>query len=180
MKIYTKRGDKGETGLLGGARVKKHHIRVEAYGSVDELNATLGVVRAHRPSVCVEQILEHIQNELFSVGGELATPSAEGSHAGQILASHISRLEEMIDLYTSDLEPLRSFILPGGHPTAAHLHHARTICRRAERRVVELAERESISPHITVYLNRLGDLLFVLARAENAYAGVLDVKWDQS
>ena len=177
MKIYTRSGDTGETGLLGGVRVKKHDLRIEAYGTVDELNGVFGVVRAAHPSQRVDQILEHIQNELFAVGAELATPTPEGSNFGRIEESHAARLEEMIDLCEAELEPLRNFILPGGSVTAAHLHHARTVCRRAERRVVELAETGPVSPQIIVYLNRLGDLLFVLARFENHRAGVPDVKW---
>lgn len=177
MKIYTRTGDTGETGLLGGVRVKKHDLRIEAYGTVDELNAVLGVVRAAHPSQRVDQILQHVQNELFAIGAELATPTPEGAHFGRIEASHVERLEEMIDLCETGLEPLKNFILPGGCTTAAHLHHARTVCRRAERRVVELAETSPVSPQIIVYLNRLSDLLFVLARVENARAGVPDVKW---
>lgn len=177
MKIYTRTGDTGETGLLGGVRVKKHDLRIETYGTVDELNAVLGVVRAAHSSQRVDQILEHIQNELFSVGAELATPTPTGSHSGRIEESHVERLEEMIDLCEAELAPLKHFILPGGCVTASHLHHARTVCRRAERRVVELSETGPVSPQIIVYLNRLSDLLFVLARFENARAGVADVKW---
>ena len=177
MKIYTRTGDRGETGLLGGVRVKKHEPRIEAYGTVDELNAALGMVRAEHPSQRVDQILEHIQNELFIVGAELATPAAKEVHAGKVNEAHIARLEEMIDLCDAELAPLKNFILPGGCPTASHLHYARTVARRAERRIVELAELEAVTPHIIIYLNRLSDLLFVLARFENARAGVPDVKW---
>jgi cob(I)alamin adenosyltransferase len=177
VKIYTRTGDLGETGLLGGVRVKKHNPRIEAYGTVDELNAVLGVVRAAHPSQRVDQILEHIQNELFTVGAELATPAPKEVHSGRIEATHIERLEEMIDLCEGQLTPLKNFILPGGCPTAARLHYGRTVARRAERCVVELAESESVSPQIIVYLNRLSDLLFVLARFENARAGVPDIKW---
>lgn len=178
MKIYTRTGDTGETGLLGGVRVKKHDLRIEAYGTVDELNAVLGVVRAAQPSQRVDQILEHIQNELFGVGAELATPTSKGAHSGRIEESHVERLEEMIDLCEAELPPLKNFILPGGCPTAAQLHFARTVCRRAERLVVELSETGPVSPQIIVYLNRLSDLLFVLARFDNARAGVPDVKWN--
>ncbi len=177
MKIYTRTGDTGETGLLGGVRVKKHDLRIEAYGTVDELNAVLGVVRAARPSSRVDQILDHIQNELFSVGAELATPTTAGSHFGRVEESQVARLEEMIDLCETDLSPLKNFILPGGTPAAAQLHLARTVCRRAERLVVALSESSAVSPQLVVYLNRLSDLLFVLARYENAHAGVADVKW---
>jgi cob(I)alamin adenosyltransferase len=163
---------------LGGVRIKKHEPRIEAYGTVDELNAALGVVRSVHPSQRVDQILEHIQNELFIVGAELATPAAKEMRGGKIETTHIERLEEMIDLCEAQLAPLRNFILPGGCPSASQLHYARTVARRAERRVVELAESESVSPQIIVYLNRLSDLLFVLARFENSRAGVPDVKWD--
>src|SRR5262249_35852460 len=149
----------------------------EAYGTVDELNAALGLVRSSHPSQRVDQLLEHVQNELFGVGAELATPTPEGAHFGRIESSHIERLEEMIDWCEADLAPLRHFILPGGSSAAAQLHYARTVCRRAERRLVELAETGPVSPQIIVYLNRLGDLLFVLARLENARAGVPDVEW---
>jgi cob(I)alamin adenosyltransferase len=159
--------------------VKKHDIRIEAYGTVDELNAVLGVARSAHPTQRVDQILDHIQNELFSVGSELATPTPEGTHFGRIEPLCVERLEEMIDLCETDLAPLRNFILPGGCAPAAHLHHARTVCRRAERLVVELAQSAQVSPHIVAYLNRLGDLLFVLARLENFRAGVPDVKWNQ-
>jgi cob(I)alamin adenosyltransferase len=178
VKIYTRTGDRGETGLLGGVRIKKHEPRIEAYGTVDELNAVLGVVRSVHPSQRVDQILEHIQNELFIVGAELATPAAKETRGGRIEESHIERLEEMIDLCDAQLAPLKNFILPGGCPSASQLHYARTVARRAERRVVELAESEPVSAQIVVYLNRLSDLLFVLARFENARAGVPDVKWD--
>lgn len=177
MKIYTRTGDGGETGLFGGGRVKKYDLRIEAYGTVDELNAALGVVRASPLSQRVDQILEHVQNELFTVGAELATPAAKEGRTGKIEETHVERLEEMIDLCESQLAPLKNFILPGGCPAASHLHLARTIARRAERRVVELAESETVSPKIVIYLNRLSDLLFVLARFENDRAGVPDVKW---
>lgn len=178
MKIYTKTGDAGETGLLGGVRVKKHDLRIEAYGTVDELNAVLGVARASHPTQRVDQILEHVQSELFTVGAELATPSPAGRNAGRINDTHAARLEEMIDLCETELAPLKNFILPGGSASAAQLHLARTVCRRAERRVCELAESNPVSPQIVIYLNRLSDLLFVLARLANARAGVPDVKWE--
>lgn len=178
MKIYTRTGDTGQTGLLGGGRVSKHSLRIEAYGTVDELNAMLGMVRAEKPPARIDQIVEHVQNELFVVGAALATPSPEGAHYGALEDHHILRLEEMIDLCEADLAPLRQFVLPGGSPAAAALHVARAVCRRAERRVVELtAAGENVSPKIVVYLNRLSDLLFVLARAANAHDGIADVAW---
>jgi cob(I)alamin adenosyltransferase len=178
VKIYTRTGDTGLTGLLGGLRVKKHDPRVEAYGTVDELNASLGIARATHTTSRVDQILAHIQSELFVVGAELATPTPEGRLHGQITESHVARLEEMIDLCEAELPALKNFILPGGCNSAAHLHFSRSICRRAERLVVSLAESATVSPHVIVYLNRLGDLLFVLARYENDRAGVPDEKWN--
>lgn len=177
MKIYTRTGDAGETGLRGGVRVVKSAPRVEAYGAVDETNALLGVVRSLRPSSRVDQILERVQNELFVVGAELATPAPSDAKSAQVAAPHIERLEEMIDLCEADLEPLRRFILPGGSATASQLHFVRTVCRRAERRVVELAQIEPVSPQIVAYLNRLSDLLFVLARYENARSSTPEIKW---
>lgn len=179
MKIYTRTGDTGQTGLLGGKRVSKHTPRIEAYGTVDELNALLGVVRSLQPPTRVDQILVHVQDELFVLGAELATPSPEGAHHGRIDSAAVLRLEEMIDQCDAELEPLKQFILPGGSPAAAQLHHARTVCRRAERRAVELAECEGevVSAEVVAYVNRLGDLLFVLARLCNAREGIPDVKW---
>jgi cob(I)alamin adenosyltransferase len=175
MRIYTRQGDTGETGLIGGRRVRKHVPRIDAYGTVDELNALLGVARASGAPSRVDQVLDHVQNELFDVGAELADPIPSGA-IGEAL---IQRLEEMIDLFETELEPLKQFILPGGTQPAAHLHLARTVCRRAERKVVELVSdpNEKVDPQIVVYLNRLSDLLFVLARVCNAHGGVADAKW---
>jgi cob(I)alamin adenosyltransferase len=178
MRIYTRTGDQGETGVLGPGRVSKHAPRIEAYGTVDELNAALGLVLATGPPARVAAILEHAQPELMVIGAELATPSPEGAHYGTLKESHVLRLEEMIDLCEADLPPLHHFVLPGGTPSAAALHLARGVCRRAERRVVELiAVGENVSPTVLAYLNRLSDLLFVLARSANAAAGVPDVPW---
>ena len=179
MKIYTKTGDAGETGLIGGTRVKKHAIRIEAYGTVDELNAALGVTRGHQPSVRVDDCLAQVQHHLFDIGADLASPTGSPDVAPRILPSHVTSLEAFIDACESDLEPLRNFILPAGCTTASHLHFARTVCRRAERRVLELAETEPVPTSIAVYLNRLGDLLFVLARMENKHHGSPDVRWEQ-
>lgn len=180
MKIYTRRGDTGETGLIGGQRVRKHAPRIEAYGTVDELNALLGVARSLGAPSRIDQVLDHVQNELFVVGAQLANPAPPGTHANVVDERAILRLEEMIDLFESELEPLKQFILPGGTPLAAQLHLARTVCRRGERRVVELASDpgEQVSAQMLVYLNRLSDLLFVLARLSNACGGVGDAKWD--
>lgn len=178
MKIYTKTGDLGETGLFAGPRVRKDDPRIEAYGTVDELNAVLGVVRTQNPGPELDPLLERIQNELLSLGAELATPDPE-TNGTQILGDeHIEALERAIDHFEARLQPLRNFILPGGTPAAAFLHLARTVCRRAERHVVTLtfAPRPA-APRLVQYLNRLGDLLFVLSRAANALAGHPDVLW---
>jgi cob(I)alamin adenosyltransferase len=179
MKIYTKTGDDGTTGLYGGGRVRKDHSRVEAYGAVDELNAALGLVRAESPPAEIDELLARIQNELFDLGAELATP--QPAARGLTVAGHreIGALESAIDRFESNLAPLKTFILPAGTRAAAALHLGRTICRRAERRVVTLAAEssENTSTQLIVYLNRLGDLLFVLARAVNASAGQTDVEW---
>ena len=181
MRIYTKTGDAGETGLFGGGRVAKAHPRVVAYGDVDELNAALGVARATAPENWAAELLEQIQRDLFAVGAELAAP--EPAKLAKTLAGHpigepdVTRLELAIDAHEEALPALREFILPGGAPKAASLHLARTVCRRAERAVVALGQDTRVSPFILQYLNRLSDLLFVLARAANAQAGRSDVRW---
>jgi cob(I)alamin adenosyltransferase len=178
MKIYTKTGDSGETGLFAGPRVTKDNPRIEAYGTVDELNALLGWVRAEEVPAAMDELLERIQSDLFAVGAELATidPAAHGMNL--VDEKRVNALEEAIDEYESQLAPLTQFILPGGTRAAAALHVARGVCRRAERRVVTLAQSEpQVSSRIVRYLNRLGDLLFVLARAANSAAGVSDVIW---
>jgi cob(I)alamin adenosyltransferase len=177
MKIYTKTGDNGETGLWGGQRVAKDAARVQAYGTVDECNAAIGVARAAGMEQGLDAILAHIQDQMFVVGADLATPG-EAPNIPRIGGDEITFLEQSIDALEEQLPPLRQFILPGGTPAAAQLHLARTICRRAERWVVGLARQEhALSPEIGVYLNRLSDCLFVLARAANARAGVADVPW---
>ena len=181
MKIYTKTGDKGETGLFGGARVSKASLRVEAYGDVDELNSALGICRAHLAALDakVDALLGTIQSELFDLGAELATvPHKEVKTGAPLLDdAHIAALERAIDEAEAELEPLRTFILPGGALAAAHLHLARTVCRRAERKLVALAAVEPVRGELVRYLNRLSDLLFVLARLANARAAVADVPW---
>jgi cob(I)alamin adenosyltransferase len=176
MKIYTKTGDQGETGLFGGPRVSKNHARIEAFGTVDELNSHLGMVRTLPGSDPFDTDLRRIQCELFDLGAELATPD---SRAERITPGHVTRLEKLIDEHESTLEPLSCFILPTGSPLAAAIHVARTVCRRAERRVVTLANQldTMIPANAIEYLNRLGDLLFVLARAANRKAGVTDDPW---
>jgi cob(I)alamin adenosyltransferase len=177
MKIYTKTGDDGQTGLWGGLRVPKDSARVQAYGTVDECNAAVGVARAIAGAGELDDLLAHIQDQLFVVGADLATPG-QAANIPRVGPEMIIFIEETIDRLEAELVPLKQFILPGGTPAAAHLHLARTICRRAERWVVALAHAEPIGPQIAIYLNRLSDGLFVLARAANARAGVPDVPWN--
>ena len=179
MKIYTKTGDTGETGLFAGPRVRKDDLRIEAYGTVDELNSLLGVCRTAQLPAEIDAVLKRIQDELFAVGAELASPHPDRHGLEVIDDPYIEALEREIDQFETNLEPLRQFILPGGAPAAAFLHMARTVCRRAERRVVTLAMApvHPASPRLVRYLNRVGDLLFVLARAANHAAGVVDVPW---
>jgi cob(I)alamin adenosyltransferase len=179
-KIYTKTGDQGETGLIGGQRVTKDSTRVEACGAVDELNATLGIVRSLGAPAEIERLLEWTQHELFAVGARLAATDGGQRDMPTIGTKHVVALETAIDQFDQSLPALTQFILPAGSPVAAHLHLARTVCRRAERRVVRVAREhggdEAVAP-LVVYLNRLGDLLFVLARSANAAAGHGDVHW---
>jgi cob(I)alamin adenosyltransferase len=177
MKIYTRTGDEGETGLWGGVRVPKDAPRVQAYGTVDECNAAIGVARAMGVDAELDTLLAQVQNDLFVVGADLATPG-EATNIPRIGADAIQVLERAIDDLEAQLAPLRQFILPGGAPSAAYLHLARTVCRRAERRVVALSRSEPVNPQVIVYLNRLSDLLFVAARHANASAGVPDVPWE--
>ncbi len=178
MKIYTKTGDGGETGLWGGQRVAKDAARVQAYGTVDECNAAIGVARAMLGSAAhdLDALLGQIQNQLFVVGADLATPG-EAASVPRVGDGEVAFLESTIDALEAELAPLRQFILPGGSPGAAQLHLARTICRRAERWAVSLGRAEQLNPAVAVYLNRLSDCLFVLARAANARAGQADVPW---
>jgi cob(I)alamin adenosyltransferase len=178
MKIYTKTGDDGETGLWGGQRVRKDAIRVRAYGDVDELNATLGILRTWGPSSDIDACLARIQSELFVLGADLATPG-EASNIPRVKDAYITALEQEIDQFETELTPLKQFILPGGTQAAAYAHLARTVCRRAERETVMLAdsEGESINVAVVPYLNRLSDWLFVVGRLINARAGVSDVPW---
>jgi cob(I)alamin adenosyltransferase len=181
MKIYTKTGDTGDTGLFGGGRVAKNHPRVEAYGDVDELNAMLGVVRAADPMPRVDEVLVPIQRDLFAIGALLATPDRDKMQKhldkARVDDARVTELERAIDDGDAELEPLKSFIVPGGTPKAAALHVARTVCRRAERRVVELSSETEIPPVVIIYLNRLSDLLFTLARVANRRAGAGEVTW---
>jgi len=176
-RIYTRGGDSGETSLVGGRRVAKHDLRVEAYGTVDEANAALGLARL-RATGDLAAMLARIQNDLFDLGADLATPSGGRKDKGalRIVASQVKRLEREIDRLNATLKPLDSFVLPGGSELAAALHLARTVTRRAERRAVALAKREAINPEAIKYLNRLSDHLFVLARFANA-KGKKDLLW---
>lgn len=182
MRIYTRTGDQGETGLFGGQRVAKNHPRVSAYGEVDELNAHLGACVAQCEDPAFRTDLELLQHELFILGGDLATPPEEGSNVGSRRVPRVSEgmaaaLESLIDRYESELPALTAFILPGGTALGAALHVARTVCRRAERAVIVAAGRESINPECVVYLNRLSDLLFTMARAANRRAGAAETPW---
>jgi cob(I)alamin adenosyltransferase len=178
MKIYTRTGDDGTTGLFGGRRVGKDVLRIEAYGTVDELNALLGLARAAVQWPEVDSPLARIQNQLFTLGADLATPLDATPSVSRITETHVAGLEEAIDEAEQLLEPLRAFILPGGDEAAALLHVCRTVCRRAERAVVALARAEEINDCNVRYLNRLSDFLFVLARRANRLAGCGDVPWE--
>jgi len=181
MKIYTKTGDAGETGLFAGGRVRKDDVRIEAYGTVDELNAALGVARAERLPPQIDQTLEQVQRDLFSVGAELATPEPEKHGMALLGETQVKALEKAIDLLEAGLPPLKHFILPAGSLGGALLHLARGVCRRAERRVVTLAivPETAIRSEIVRYLNRLGDYLFVAARYANQEAKAVELKWEK-
>lgn len=181
MKIYTKTGDTGETGLFGGGRVPKDHPRVQAYGDVDELNSAIGVVRATQPVHFFDELFESIQRDLFSLGGHLATPErdkvARALEKADLSFERVALLERVMDEAERELPELRAFVLPAGTPKAAALHMARTICRRAERSVVHLSHEAEIPELFMVYLNRLSDALFTLARLANHRDGAGDVTW---
>ncbi|MBO9318367.1 MAG: cob(I)yrinic acid a,c-diamide adenosyltransferase [Chloroflexus sp.] len=179
MKIYTRTGDNGETGLFGGQRVRKDDLRVQAYGTVDECNAAIGVARASGSDPALDAVLAVVQNQLFVLGADLASPD-ESPHIPRVTEEMTAFLEAQIDAMEAELTPLKQFILPGGTLMAAHLHLARTVCRRAERVTVTLAAEESVRAEILTYLNRLSDFLFVAARVANARAGLGDVPWQKS
>jgi cob(I)alamin adenosyltransferase len=181
MKIYTRTGDSGETGLFGGGRVSKDDPRVAAYGDVDELNSAIGLARATAPFDLADELLEGIQRDLFSIGGQLATPDPEkvqrALEKAQLGPARVEAMERAIDAADSELPPLRAFVLPAGAPKAAALHLARTVCRRAERSVVTLGHQAPVPPLFLTYLNRLSDLLFTLARLANRREDRGDRTW---
>jgi cob(I)alamin adenosyltransferase len=177
VKIYTKTGDQGETSLFGGTRVSKDNLRIDAYGTVDELNSVIGICRSMNRTLEVDAVLEEIQDDLFILGADLATPPDAKAKIARIQPADAARLEAHIDAITPQLQPLSQFILPGGNPTAAMIHFARTVCRRAERLTVRLSRSESISKDSLIYLNRLSDLLFVIARWVNFLSNTPEVTW---
>jgi cob(I)alamin adenosyltransferase len=179
VKIYTKTGDDGTTGLLSNRRVRKDDLRIEAYGTIDELNATLGIARSHKVDAETDAVLAQIQDELFAVGSALADPDPKGPFHSAITAEHVTRIEHRIDAFEAELPRLTRFILPGGAPAAAQLHLARTVCRRAERLLVKLAGQpgEHVAETLLIYINRLSDALFVIARLVNHRAAVADIPW---
>jgi cob(I)alamin adenosyltransferase len=181
MKIYTRTGDEGDTGLFGGGRVPKDHPRVSAYGDVDELNSAIGVARATQPAQFFDALFESVQRDLFAIGGHLATPDpekvAKALEKAELAEGRVAEFERIMDAAEHELPPLRAFVLPAGTPKAAALHLARTVCRRAERSVVRLAHDSEVPGLFVVYLNRLSDLLFTLARLANHRDGAGDVTW---
>ncbi len=176
MKIYTRTGDGGDTGLQGGLRVSKSNPRIAAYGAVDETNAILGVILASPIDRDLRNVIREIQNDLFVVGADLSNPNPDDTK-NRVSHDMVCRLESHIDRFESELPPLANFILPGGEPAAAYLHHARTVTRRAEILTVQLGQETGINPNCTAYLNRLSDLLFVTGRLVNKRRGVKDIVW---
>lgn len=179
MKIYTKKGDTGTTSLIGGARVKKHHLRIDSYGSVDELNSFIGIIVSDaQVTVRTKEVLKEIQDRLFTMGASLASdPTRSKMQIPDLLESDVEFLEQEIDLMNETLPALKHFVLPGGNPLIAHCHVARCVCRRAERLVVALAEEEEVLDLILMYLNRLSDYLFVLARKLTHDTNTEEVYW---
>lgn len=172
-KIYTRTGDDGTTGLGDGSRIQKDSLRVEAFGTVDELNSVIGLLIVETTDESLRGVLLDIQHDLFDLGGELCIPGSE-----MIADRHAGRLETELDRLNEDLPPLKEFILPGGSRSAAHAHHARTVCRRAERRIIALARQEAVNEPVIRYLNRLSDLLFVMARILSRRDGAGEVLWN--
>jgi cob(I)alamin adenosyltransferase len=177
VKIYTRTGDKGETSLFGGSRISKNDPRIEAYGTIDELNSLLGLCRAGSLPKPIDAELDRVQSDLFDIGAYLAAPGSD--RFGTVPETRIADLERAIDAMESELQPLKTFIVPGGSESAARLHVARTVCRRAERRVIALEDSSSEMQTTIAYLNRLSDLLFVAARRANQIAGVADTPWSK-
>jgi cob(I)alamin adenosyltransferase len=180
MKIYTRTGDEGRTALIDGSRVSKDDLRVSAYGDVDELSAVLGVVKAHSQDAPLNALLHQVQRDLFALGAQLADPKAKiGSRKAKAAfpPSQVKTLERAIDRREKGLPPLTAFVLPGGSSVGSFLHLARTVCRRAERTVIALSHEQAIAPIFVVYLNRLSDLLFVLARHANQTSGIAEDRW---
>jgi cob(I)alamin adenosyltransferase len=184
MKIYTRTGDTGETGLFGGKRVSKDHLRLQAYGTLDELNSVIGILRLRvSPPTMVGETLKQIQKDLFALGAVLATPAEQLARLDARMSKPLWSLEEMeqdIDRLTALAPPMTSFVLPGGGEGSASAHWARTVCRRAEREIVTLSAEEEVKPEVITYINRLSDWLFALSRAENAVNGLADVEWKPS
>lgn len=182
MKLYTRTGDKGKTGLFGGDRVKKNHLRIECYGTVDELNSIVGIVRSYTSQEHMDDLYQHIQNTLFTLGADLSTP-LDSKHSDKIDRIHqreIDFLEEKIDEFQSKSPEFKNFILPGGSSAASYLHLARTVCRRAERLAVSLMQIESIGEYPQRYLNRLSDFFFICARYANVLDGYKDIEWKKN
>lgn len=182
MKIYTKGGDKGETGLFGGERVSKDSLRIDSYGTIDELNSFIGLAIIEVKDGDIKKLLSRIQNQLFTLGSDLATPDTERNkkfNVPRVKEDLVLELEKEIDMFESRNDEIRFFILPGGTKGSTLLHICRTICRRAERNVVSLSKTEEINTNIIIYLNRLSDLFFVLGRYENKINGVEDIKWEK-
>lgn len=178
MKIYTKTGDNGETGLFGGPRVTKDHIRIHAYGTVDELSSILGIASVHCTDIELREVIVQLQNQLFVLGADLATPrQAKSTVIQRISTDDITYIEDLIDKFDEELPPLKNFILPGGSLFGATLHYARTVCRRAERFIVSLAQKEDLGMEVGQYINRLSDLLFVMARTANYRSGGKEMIW---
>lgn len=181
MKIYTKGGDKGETGLFGGERVSKNSPRIEAYGTIDELNSFIGLALTETKDSEVKKLLEKVQNTLFVLGSDLSTPDNEKNKSHnipRISKNSYAKIEKEIDKFDYRIDELKNFILPGGSKSAALLHVCRTICRRSERQAVALNNIVNLNPDIIILLNRLSDLFFVLARYENKISGIEDIKWE--
>jgi len=176
-RIYTRTGDKGETGLLGNVRVSKDSLRVSAYGEVDELNSVLGLVRSSSQNTEINTLLEGLQRDLFTMGADLASPTKEGRNVQQVTKDMIMELEKTIDILQGKLPPLSAFILPGGGETGALLHLSRCVARRAERSLVTLSRKENVNENMIPYINRLSDLLFVMARFANHQDGKREMEW---